>query len=115
MAKLSDARRNDDEQDDLAMVSFFLVVAFAAVWFIAGVYIGRPVHILVLDALCGVGLLTVLLGAYASLSTRLNRLEQQISNGRGVQEANRCPPFAFDDELSDPSLASSSSSKVGRF
>lgn len=115
MTKLSNPRRNDDEQDDLAMVSFFLFIAFAAVWFIAGVYIGRPVHILVLDALCGVWLLTALLGAYASLSTRLNRLEQQISNRRGAQEANRCPPFAFDDELFDPSLVSSSSSKAGRF
>lgn len=84
MARLSDPRRNDDEQDDLAIVSFFLVVAFAAVWFIAGVYIGRPVHILVLDALCGVGLLTALIAAYSSLSTRLRRLERPQSKGSGL-------------------------------
>ncbi len=114
MARLSDPRRNDEEQDDLAIVSFFLVVAFAAVWFIAGVYIGRPVHILVLDALCGVGALTALFGVYASLSTRLNRIEQQISIGRGAQEANRCSPFMSDDEPFDPGLVSSSSSSAGR-
>ena len=114
MAELSDPRRNDDEQDDLAMASFYLVIAFAAVWLIAGLHIGQPARILVLDALCGVGVLTVLLGAYASLNARLNRLKQQISIGRGSQEADRCSPFTFDDEPFDPGLVSSSSSSAGR-
>ncbi|MCF1743053.1 hypothetical protein KYK29_10640 [Shinella daejeonensis] len=114
MAKLSGARRNEDEQDDLVIIAFFQVIAFASVWFMSGIYIGRPVHSLVLDAFCGVGFVIALLAAYASLSARLNRLEQQISNGRDPQEADRSSLISFDDGLFDSSLAGSSSSKAGR-
>lgn len=99
MAKLSDPRPNGDEEDDLVTIAVFMVMAIAAVWFIAGVYIGRSFHLL--DALCGVGLLAALIGAYASLSNRLHRLERQLAQSRHAQEADRYPPFEFDDELFD--------------
>lgn len=112
MANLSDPHRNDDEGDDLIMVSFFLVISFVALWFIAGVYIGRPFDILALDAICGVGILAALLGAYASLSIRLHRIERHLAQGRHTQEANRYPPFEFDDELFDPGCVGNRSSRA---
>ncbi|PJR92491.1 hypothetical protein CN878_23700 [Ochrobactrum sp. 695/2009] len=112
MAKLPDARRDEDEQGDLVIVAFLQVIAFASVWFMSGIYVGRPVHSLVLDTFCGVGFLIALLAAYASLSRRLNRLEQQISGGCGAYEADRSSAFGFDNERFDPSHVPSSSSKA---
>lgn len=115
MAKLPDRHRSEDEEDDLVPVLIYLALALASVWLITGAFLGRPLRILTLDAICGIGLLAVLLRADASLNTRLHRLERLRPQTRATPKANRHLPLEFDDKLCDPASISSSSSRADQF
>lgn len=95
MAKLSDHGHDDHEEEYPVTVLVFLVMAFAAMIFIAGMKYDRAIEFL--GAASGIGLLVGAFAVYALLSTR--RHQQREQNGRRVaKDVAAYPMSAFEDE-----------------